>query len=162
MSDFQFDIRLAVIADAPAMEAVRCEAIKSIDEGFYSAQEIEDWVGDRNSHLEKLAVCKPHILRVVAERDHEIIGFGEMSTATGLVSACFVKTAAKGIGLGQKIIAAMEARARDFGVEFLQLEASRNAKKFYLACGFRNASCDEITISNPRHSLCSMMRKDLI
>ncbi|WP_162651258.1 GNAT family N-acetyltransferase [Lentilitoribacter sp. Alg239-R112] len=162
MSDFQALIRLAVAADAPAMEAVRYEAIRSIDAAFYSASELEEWVGDRKSYLEKLAICKPHILRVVAERDQEIIGFGEMSTATGLVSGCFVKTTARGIGLGQKIIAAMEARARDIGVEFLQLEASRNAKIFYLSCGFRNANCDEITISNPRHSLCSMMRKDLI
>jgi GNAT superfamily N-acetyltransferase len=162
LSDFQALIRLAVAADAPAMEAVRYEAIRSIDAAFYSASELEEWVGDRKSHLEKLAICKDHILRVVAERDQDLIGFGEMNIATGLISGCFVKTSAKGLGLGQKIIAALEERARGFGLNFLQLEASRNAKDFYLACGFRAANCNEITIINPRNDLCAMMRKDLI
>lgn len=73
---------------------------------------------------------------VVAEADDEVIGFGGVRLDDGSLLGIFVDPEYGGRGVGAAIIDAVEAHAREAGLETLSVFAALNAAGFYEACGF--------------------------
>jgi ribosomal protein S18 acetylase RimI-like enzyme len=52
----------------------------------------------------------------------------------------WVSAKARGLGVGRRVLEALEARARDFGLRTLRLETNRTLKEaqaLYRSCGYR-------------------------
>ena len=76
-------------------------------------------------------------VRIVAERDGRIAGFGALVVAERELRACYVHPEAGRRGVGRALVAELESRARAAGLKALELDASLNAEAFYRALGYR-------------------------
>lgn len=74
---------------------------------------------------------------IVVEEGGVIVGYAILDTDSGEVDAVFVEPSRQGAGIGQALMAAVEAMAREAGLDRLFLSASLNAVAFYGRAGFR-------------------------
>ena len=153
--------------DIQDMAIIRDNAIRSVDQRFYSVAELDAWAEPLDMRLQKIAQLsaadRPDVQIVAIDAhaaENEILGFGQLKTQHNLLASCYVKACAKGRGVGRALVAEMERQAIEKGLTFLQLEGAKNAKSFYQNLGFRTVSCGEHSIPNPRMGQCLMMRKD--
>jgi len=73
---------------------------------------------------------------IIAMRDGVIAGYGMLDLDKHEVDAMFVDPAQGGLGIGKRLLAALESLAREHGIARLHLSASMNAVPFYQAAGF--------------------------
>lgn len=80
---------------------------------------------------------------IVAESEGQAIGSGAVKIAApgvGSIKRMWVAERARGLGLGRRILAALEAEARQLGVRTLRLEtngALKEAIRLYTTSGYR-------------------------
>lgn len=85
----------------------------------------------------------PHGAFVVARLDGAPIGCGALKSTgpgAGEIKRMWVCDSARGLGVGRRIVAALEAEARGLGMGVLRLETNRTLKEaiaLYRSCGFR-------------------------
>jgi DNA-binding MarR family transcriptional regulator/GNAT superfamily N-acetyltransferase len=83
---------------------------------------------------------------VVARLDGEPIGCGALKTGLdeiGEIKRLWVKTSARGLGLGRRILETLEEEARGYGLYLLRLDTNRalsEAIALYRACGYRETA----------------------
>lgn len=81
---------------------------------------------------------------VLARLDGRPVGCGALKAkedGIGEIKRMWVRADVRGLGLGRRILEALEGRARDFGLSTLRLETNRTlveAHSLYRACGFRD------------------------
>ncbi|MDN2697868.1 GNAT family N-acetyltransferase [Janthinobacterium sp. SUN073] len=73
---------------------------------------------------------------IVAMQGETIAGYAMLDLDKQEVDAVFVDPARAGLGIGKRLLAALELLARGRGIVRLQLSASFNAVPFYRAAGF--------------------------
>lgn len=127
-------IRAAIAADAEAVWRVHTTSIRGLCAGWYTEQEITVWTGRLNPEAYRRAI-EAHVM-VVAERDGDVIGFGELDLERGEIVAVYVLPAAAGGGIGADLLAHLEETARAAGFTTLTLCASLNAEAFYANRGW--------------------------
>ena len=112
------------------------QALDRFHEGLYPPE--------ANHHLDVEALCAPDIKFLVARRASEIMGIGALwlrqDEGFGEVKRMFVRAEARGLGLGQKLLSAVEGLAHQYGLTRLMLETGTlngDALKLYERAGFR-------------------------
>ena len=114
---------------------VLIEALDHFHEGMYPPE--------ANHILDIDALCAPEIRFLVARRGGEVLGIGALwlrvDEGFGEVKRMFVRAEARGLGVGHKLLAAVEGLARTQGLTRLMLETgtlNTDALKLYARAGF--------------------------
>lgn len=96
---------------------------------------------------------------VVAERDHHIVGVG-MAHRSGEIRLCYLAPGVQRQGVGKAICAALERKAREWGLANLRLQSTAAARPFYESIGF--SKCGATPIPGFGISSCYPYEKALI
>jgi len=127
--------RPASPADLPALWALRTRAVHASCAAHYPPDVIATWC------MAGPPASMPVLVRlgggVVAEDAGRAVGYAVLDAETGEVDALFVEPAWQGRGIAAGLMAAVDAMAREAGLERLYLSASLNAVSFYQRAGFR-------------------------
>lgn len=135
------EIREAEPGDRGNLADLHRRSIRALAAEEHSAAEIDAWASfpDRSIY----PVDDPDVLVLVAEREGELAGFGELDIPEGEIARCYVDPAHTGAGVGRAIYDALEQRARAAGLDSLYVESSRNAAGFYERMGFERTGTHE-------------------
>lgn len=128
------ELRPALPLDIDALWALRTVAVRISCATHYSAEQIAVWSASPvpAGYAGLLAAGGG----IVAVRDGVIAGYAMLDLDKHEVDAVFVDPAQGGLGIGKRLLAALETLAREHGIKRLHLSASLNAVPFYQAAGF--------------------------
>jgi putative acetyltransferase len=157
-----FHVRPAMDADAEHIARVRYSAIQQIAASAYPRDTINAWSGPLNE--EKVRQFRQVIaggqeLLHVAEHQSRIVGFGSIIPARNELRAIYVDAEWVRKGVGGAILHHLEGSALHSKCPHLQLEASVNAKEFYLAHGYVELQTATHGFGDNYTMACIVMRK---
>ncbi|WP_426076803.1 GNAT family N-acetyltransferase [Janthinobacterium sp. PSPC3-1] len=127
-------LRPALPLDIDALWALRTLAVRISCATHYSAEQVAVWSASPvpAGYADLLAAGGG----IVAVHDGVIASYAMLDLDQHEVDAVFVDPAQGGLGIGKRLLAALEDLAREHGIERLHLSASLNAVPFYQAAGF--------------------------
>ena len=161
-------VREAVPDDAPRMRDLHLASIEALGPQAYSDEQVAAWAHDRDPAEYPIASDETHVL--VAEHDERLLGFGWLkpeaddyleTAVDGEITALYVHPSVARQGVGTRLYAELEAKARRRGVESLGLWAARNAVSFYEAQGYRRVTDHTIEFDDDIEGTVVEMRKNL-
>ena len=128
------DLRPALPSDIDNLWALRTLAVRVSCATHYSAEQIVAWSASAvpASYAGMIAAGGG----IVALHGDAIAGYAMLDLDKQEVDAVFVDPGHGGLGIGKRLLAALEAVARERGIGSLQLSASLNAEPFYQAAAF--------------------------
>jgi putative acetyltransferase len=127
------DIRSANPDETAELLSLHRASIREFGTAAYDDVQDDDWA-DKEEADYPLGDDDPRF--VVAERGGELAGFGDLHWPEAEVTAVYVAPDHAGEGVGSTILEALEAAARERGLDELGLLASRNAVGFYEEAGY--------------------------
>jgi putative acetyltransferase len=100
---------------------------------------------ESNHMLDVSALLEPAVTFLVARQDGLAVGCGALVRKAGYgeIKRMFVADAARGHGIGRRLLAAIESEARNFGLSVLRLETGIRqpaAIGLYRSCGYREVA----------------------
>ena len=128
-------VRDYVEGDAAAIVRLYYETIHATNQADYSPEQLRAWapaVPDAARWRLRMAGRST----LVIEAGGELLGFGELE-ADGHLTMLFCRKDAVRRGVGAKLYAALERRARAMGLRRIFTESSRTARPFFERQGFR-------------------------
>lgn len=132
-------VRPADPAEADAILDLHAASIRAFGPAAYDEAQVEGWA--RREEPDYPIGEEGHRF-VVAERRDELAGFGHLDAAGAEIAAVYVHPDHAREGVGSAILAALEATAREHGVDELDLLASKNAVPFYGAAGYERVETE--------------------
>jgi putative acetyltransferase len=127
-------IRKAEPEDCPAIARVHTSAVRAISSNVYTRDEIESWARPHPPETYELSIAAKEFY-VVTDAD-VIVGFGVLNPQTREIEAVYASPDVTRRGVGIMILAQLESRALELGLETLSLNASLNAVGFYKRAGY--------------------------
>lgn len=127
-------IRRARQEDCESIADLHIASVKAISTTLYTPEEIQAWAVPKDKASYQESIRDKEFF--VAEDGEVIVGFGVLNSQTAEVEAVYVNPNAPRRGIGRKILARLEERARLLGLTMLRLNASLNAVPFYQKAGF--------------------------
>ncbi|APA67923.1 GNAT family N-acetyltransferase [Janthinobacterium sp. 1_2014MBL_MicDiv] len=127
-------LRPALPADMAALWALRTVAVRVGCAAHYAPGKIAVWTA--SPVPDAYAAMLAEGGGIVAMQDEVIAGYAMLDINKHEVDAVFVDPARAGLGIGKRLLAALEQLARQRGIGRLHLSASLNAVPFYAAAGF--------------------------
>ncbi|MGX9781827.1 GNAT family N-acetyltransferase [Janthinobacterium lividum] len=120
--------------DINALWALRTVAVRISCATHYAPEQITVWTASPvpDTYAAMLAAGGG----IVAMQGEIIAGYAMLDADKQEVDAVFVDPAHAGLGIGKRLLAALEQLARGRGIARLHLSASLNAVPFYAAAGF--------------------------
>lgn len=127
-------VRPALPADIATLWALRSVAVRVSCAAHYAPEQIAAWTAAPvpDAYGAMLAAGSG----VVAMYGDAIAGYAMLDADKQEVDAVFVDPARAGLGIGKRLLAALERLARERGIARLHLSASLNAVAFYRTAGF--------------------------
>ncbi|SFX20676.1 Ribosomal protein S18 acetylase RimI [Janthinobacterium lividum] len=127
-------LRPALPLDIDALWALRTVAVRVSCATHYAQEQITVWTASPvpPAYAAMLAAGGG----IVAMQGEAIAGYAMLDVDKHEVDAVFVDPARAGLGIGKRLLAALEQLARGRGIARLHLSASLNAVPFYRAAGF--------------------------
>jgi GNAT superfamily N-acetyltransferase len=156
---FTAQVRPAGPSDVEAIWRVHNESIRVLCRERYGPREIAAWIAFRPPEAYRSALASRALF--VAERQMQIVGFGQFDPARGEVEACYVSPDAVGCGVGSDLLAHMEERARATGHRTVRLNATLNAETFYERQGYRRLGPATHRVGDDVELDCIRMEKKL-
>jgi GNAT superfamily N-acetyltransferase len=150
-------IREAQAADSAAIAAIHAGAIRGLCSSHYEPHQIEAWASRRTKALYDRVLQTQAIQ--VAERDGQMVGFGQLDLESGQIIAVYVAPESARTGVGEAILRHLEAIARLHGWSRLHLTASLNAVPFYEKMGYERVGPFEHEVATDVMLPCVNMRK---
>jgi putative acetyltransferase len=132
---FTGHVRPAGESDVVGICRVHNDSIRALCRGRYGEGEIAAWIAFRPPQAYRSALASRTLF--VAEREGEIVGFGQFDPARSEIEACYVSPDAVKRGVGSDLVLRMEDEARAKGHEVVRLNATLNAETFYARLGYR-------------------------
>lgn len=156
-------VRRATEADVVVLDEVHRRAIKAVDRGFYSDEEIASWAGREDDETWRLRFADEleDSIWVVAERGSRVVGFAHLIVESRQACALYVDPRYGRRGIGRELLDHLEDVARERGLPDLELKASLNAVTFYLARGYERLDEDIHRLADGTELRCVRMRKRL-
>ena len=118
--------------------AIHRRSVRGLAAWHYPPEVIDSWsapiTGDA---LRAFHDNVDHEIRLIAERRGEPVAIGALVVAGSELRACYVVPEAAGCGVGRAVVHEIERRAREHGLDHLELLASINAEPFYARLGYR-------------------------
>ena len=143
----QIVYRSATIDDAGEMIAVHYASVHSIPSGHYHDDILAAWSPSPDEHRRKwladLVANDSTVCELATAASGRVIGFGIALPEQSKLQALYISPEYSGLGIGARLLFAVEARCKDFGADSLELNASYNAVNFYCSKGY--ASIRETT-----------------
>lgn len=144
IDDPDVTVREATLGDAETIRTVHRESILGLGPGAYDGEQVEAWAAGcaDADYASGIEAGDPFLVATVGE---EVVGFGSLSVGPpenyaadvdGEVTGIYVHPAHAGRGVGSRLLAAVEKRAREAGIDRLGLTASANAVGFYESRGY--------------------------
>jgi len=127
-------LRPALPLDIAALWALRTVAVRVSCATHYAPEQIAAWTA--SPVPDGYAAMLEAGGGIVALQDGVLAGYAMLDADKQEVDAVFVDPARGGLGIGKRLLAALEQLARGRGIERLHLSASLNAEPFYRAAGF--------------------------
>ncbi|MCC7704069.1 GNAT family N-acetyltransferase [Janthinobacterium sp. GW460P] len=127
-------LRPALPDEIDALWALRTVAVRVSCATHYAPEQIAVWTA--SPVPEAYAAMLAAGGAIVAMHDGAIAGYAMLDINKQEVDAVFVDPARAGLGIGKRLLAALEQLARGHGIVRLHLSASLNAEPFYRAAGF--------------------------
>lgn len=127
-------IREANADDAEAMHSVHAAAIRAL-QGTYPRRTLQRWLSLLAP--EDYAHHGRDELFAVAERNGQVIAFGEANLRRGSLLALYVHPTAARTGVGARLLRHLEESARSSGARRMDVLSSVNAESFYARHGYR-------------------------
>jgi putative acetyltransferase len=129
-------IRKALHTDKNDISRVHIASITKLCGRHYSPEQVDAWV----SALAPSAY--DHALRekvfLVAEDDQQrLSGLGMLDIENAEVSAVYIRPDSVGMGIGNRILKALEKTAEESGITVVTVFSTLNAKGFYLRHGYQ-------------------------
>ena len=155
-----FAIRKAQQEDKEPIWRVHVKAIRETCVSHYSQEVIRIWA--ERLQPEKYAEAIRSNEFFVAEENGAVIGFGELDQASGEIQGLYVSPDVASRGVGQKLLRALEERARAYGLQSLHLTSSLNAVSFYERAGFKSLEMMTKTLSPGVERASVRMLKELL
>jgi len=128
-------VRAARESDVDQIFRVHSDSIRALCRERYGEREIAAWIAFRPSESYRTAFASRELF--VAERQGQIVGFGQLDPRRGEIEACYVAPGAVGFGIGKALLGRMEEEARRRGHSVVHLNATLNAESFYERMGYR-------------------------
>ncbi|QKY09880.1 GNAT family N-acetyltransferase [Janthinobacterium lividum] len=127
-------LRPALPDDIDALWALRTVAVRVSCATHYAPEQITVWTASPvpDTYAAMLAAGGG----IVAMQNETIAGYAMLNVDKHEVDAVFVDPAHAGLGIGKRLLAALEQLAGGRGIARLHLSASLNAVPFYAAAGF--------------------------
>ena len=127
-------LRPTLPLDIDALWTLRTVAVRVGCATHYAPQQIAVWTASPvpDSYAAMLVAGSG----IVAMRGESIAGYAMLDADKQEVDAVFVDPARVGLGIGKRLLAALELLACGRGIVRLHLSASLNAVPFYRAAGF--------------------------
>ncbi len=146
--------------DAEIFAEIHYDAVHNSAKGFYSQDILDQWscgaTPERVSHIRKTAHLE---IRRMAEIDGEVVGLGVVVPEKHLLGACYVRNAFNNQGIGRAIVRDLEEIAKQYGVKYLEMDASLNAEQFYNAVGYKTIAKGEHIMRSGEVMACVKMKK---
>jgi putative acetyltransferase len=160
--DGQITVRLARHEDARPIPDVQYDAVHKTAAKDYPPQVLSEWSAPVTQERIQAFLQNPdNELRLVAEINGEIVGFGALVLEQNELRACYVKSSAVRRGVGTMLLGELERQAVSAGTVTLHLASSTTAENFYLANGYKVVKCGEHTLRTGRKMACVKMLKRL-
>jgi putative acetyltransferase len=150
-------IRPGTLEDREAIFQVHLRAIRASAGGWYPPAVIAAWTGSLSPLAYTAVVAAGQLF--VAEQDGDVVGFGQLDPATGGIDAIYVRPDAQRRGVGLRLLAEAERRARRAGHQVVHLSASLNAVAFYARAGFASAGRSRHPLSSGVTMTCELMTR---
>ena len=132
--------RFATPADAAGAVAVLRASITQLCELDHQsdALTLDRWLSNKTVENFLTWLADPDSRIVVAELEPAIAGVAAIHRS-GEVRLCYVRPDATRLGVGRGMLMAIEAQARQWGINRLDLRSSLTARSFYERCGYVSA-----------------------
>jgi N-acetylglutamate synthase-like GNAT family acetyltransferase len=155
-----FVVRRAKEDDGETIGHVHRRSIREICGALYPPEIIEAWAAPRKAEHYAKAIRDKDFF-VAEDREGAVVGFGVLNREAREVEAVYVHPEVKRRGVGMKILRALEAVARDAGLETLRLNASLNGIPFYERAGYVWREEGAHRLANGAEIACVLMDKRL-
>jgi len=138
------DIRQATPDDATAA----CTLLRrSIEEACVAdhgqrPEVLQAWLGNKNTQTVLAWFASASNYAILAERDGQIAGMA-LLTQAGKLALCYVQPDILRSGIGSALLAAVEARAREWNISKLHMHSPTSASGFFERHGYVNAGKDK-------------------
>lgn len=99
---------------------------------------LAQWLGNKTPDTVGSWFAIPSNYTVVAEREGKVVGIA-LLTQAGKLSLCYVLPEALHCGVGSAMLAAVETKARAWGVAVLKMKSTSTARDFYVRHGYISA-----------------------
>jgi putative acetyltransferase len=154
-------IRHAHQADAEAVHAIHMASIRELAASHYTRAQLEAWRGDRSAQSYIVPIETKFVIVALSDAG-SLQGFGQLDPRTSTVEGVYVSPANVRLGIGRRILAALESHAASLGLLTLQLDSSLNAVSFYARAGYA-PSAEALHEFTPGVVIpCIPMRKSLV
>jgi putative acetyltransferase len=123
--------------DAESFLRVHHAAVHESAKDSYAPDILDAWASpDIKARLEKYSDAAKDEIRIGAFDGATMAGLGAIAPEKQELRACYVHPDYGRMGVGAKIVAALEQIAKGMGLETLTLDSSINAEKFYQSMGY--------------------------
>jgi ribosomal protein S18 acetylase RimI-like enzyme len=160
----QLIVRPARLSDALDIAVLHHVAVHRLGAGFYDTEILGRWAPpvtlDRAERLYREAQANGEVT-LVAERGDDIAGFGVVELASGRISGCYVAPDLARKGIGKALVSAMEAAIAAQRAPTIHVRASRNARSFYTALGYRVTGRGEHLFEDRTRMVVVHLEKDI-
>lgn len=129
-------VRMFEERDADAVAEIQRETIRKINSRDYRDEIIEIWSQKDPKDYKNWKKIES-VFQVVAEVDDKVIGWGCLNLEENEIKAVYVDPDYLGNGIGTKMIAKIEKKAKDEGLEKLKCFSTETALDFYKAKGYQ-------------------------
>lgn len=131
-------VRPVTPGDVERIHACHSAAIRTLGADAHDERPVRAWVGNEDPPPD-YPVDDPDHRFVVAWRDGEVAGVGDLGMSERELTAVYVHPDHAGEGVATALLAHPEGRAVEAGLEELHLSASLNAVGFYERTGYERA-----------------------
>lgn len=141
-------VRRYKIGDTAEIIQLFYDTIHEVNIRDYTKEQIDAWTSV-NMDVEVWMNSLKSKFTYIAEKDHKILGFGELE-ANGHIDRFYCHKDFQGQGVGTKILDQIELTARNLEIKKLFVEASITAKPFFARKNFMVVKQQEVERSGQK------------
>jgi GNAT superfamily N-acetyltransferase len=128
-------VRRAHAADKKSIWQVHTSAIRELCKSHYGKKEITQWLDSLRPEAYDRVLREREVF--VAEKENEIVGYGQLDLQDKEIEAIYVSPTCVGQGVGMLLLERLEEVAGESGVTWLHLCSTLNAVGFYERKGYQ-------------------------
>jgi len=156
------EINSAKAEDAESIQRLHHASVRTNAESFYSPEIIDAWAKpDTKEELDSIrkAIKDNKEILIVALVDGKVVGFGAVVPSENELRAVYIDPQFGRLGIGTKILKALEKIATDHNSDKLTLSGSLNSESFYKKNGYKVLNYSSHTLSTGVKMKCVNMEK---